>query len=49
MRKLLFAVLSGAIALVAQPKISPEKEAAIKADLDRPDRRHEEAGAGHGG
>ncbi len=33
MRKLLLAVLSGALALVAQPKISPEKEASIKADL----------------
>src|SRR5437870_2035395 len=33
MRKLLLAVLSGAICLVAQPKVSPEKEASIKADL----------------
>jgi aminobenzoyl-glutamate utilization protein B len=33
MRKLLFAVLAGAIPLVAQPKVTPEKEASIKADL----------------
>ncbi len=33
MRKLLLALLSGAMCLVAQPKISPEKETSIKADL----------------
>src|SRR5437764_3708961 len=33
MRKLVFAVLSGALALVAQSSVSPEKEASIKADL----------------
>jgi aminobenzoyl-glutamate utilization protein B len=33
MRKTLLVLLWGSIALVAQPKISPEKEAAIKADL----------------
>src|SRR3954469_1658188 len=33
MRKVLLAVLGGAIVLVAQPKFSAEKEASIKADL----------------
>src|SRR3954467_4252527 len=33
MRKLLLAFLCGAICLVAQPKLSAEKEASIKADL----------------
>ena len=33
MRKTLLVLLWGSLGLVAQPKISPEKEAAIKADL----------------
>src|SRR5690348_7268403 len=33
MRKLVLLVTAGALSLMAQPKVTPEKEASIKADL----------------